>query len=82
VSRPEAVDLIALRARLAHISTIGEGLEGSLYLQTLACCYLASDNDTAEETLALENIYQEQAGVEEVDANGLLMALLLVRVAS
>lgn len=78
MSRPEAVDLSALRARLAHISTTGQGLEGSLYLQTLACCYLASDNDTAEETLALENIYQEQAGVEEVDANGLLLALLLV----
>jgi hypothetical protein len=78
VSQPEAVDLIALRARLAYVSTTRDALEGSLYLHALACCYLASDNDTAEETLALENIYQEQAGVEAVNPNDLLLALLLV----
>jgi hypothetical protein len=79
MSQPAAVDLIALRARLAHISTTRDAFEGSLYLHALACCYLASDNDTAEETLVLENIYQDQAGIEDVDANDLLMALLLVQ---
>lgn len=79
MSRPEAVDLNALRVRLAYVSATRNAFEGSLYLHALACCYLASDNDTAEETLALENIYQEQAGVEDVDAHDLLAALMLVR---
>jgi hypothetical protein len=78
MSRPEAVDMSALRARLSYISTTRDAFEGSLYLHTLGCAFLASDNDTAEETLALENLYQEQAELERVDGHAVLTGLLLV----
>ena len=79
MSRLSALDLEALRGRLEYSMRFDVRHVGSLYLYALACCYLASDNDTASETLALENIFQEQAKAEgsasDVIINALLMAV-------
>jgi hypothetical protein len=74
MSRPSVIDEPALRLRLA--AALEPGAAGSLYLRTLACAYLACDEEAEAEELALETLFEEQARVEDIDGHELLGELI------
>lgn len=75
VSKPASIDEPALRARLnASLDSSGPG---SLYLRVLCCVYLACDEDSEDEELALQSLMKEQARLEGVDEHALTEELIL-----
>jgi hypothetical protein len=77
MSRPEAVDDVALRARLVSVLLDEPLAPGSLYLRTLICAHLACDEESDDEQLAIETLYTEQARIEGVDVKTLVDAIVL-----
>lgn len=78
MSRPDRIDTEALRGRAEYALRFDVDHAGSLYLRLLASVYLAAEGDEqGEEVLALENIYQVQAALEEIDGDAILTTLLL-----
>jgi hypothetical protein len=51
--------------------------DGSLYLNALACVYLACDEESPDESAALEALFTTQAQVENVDSDEILTALCM-----
>ena len=80
MSRLEAIDLGALRARLEHALRLDVMHGGSLYLLVLCCAFLACDERSVGELQMLESVYYSQAEAEGVDGDDLLTAVLLVEV--
>lgn len=74
MSRKSAIDEPALRARLA--CALEPGADGSLYLRTLCCAYLACDSEAEAEELALQTLFKEQARLEDVDDDEILNELI------
>lgn len=68
------IDADRLRGCIEHALRFDVAHDGSLYLNTLACCYLAAP-ESAEPTLAHELHLQAEA--EHVDSDDVLTALLL-----
>ena len=77
MSRPDAIDSETLRGRLAHALRFDVAHDGSLYLNTLACAYLACDEDSIDESAALEALLTSQAQIEGVDSDEVLSDLCL-----
>lgn len=82
MSRLEAINMVALRARLEHALRLGLAHEGSLYLLVLCCAFLSCDERSVGELQMLESVYYSQAEAEDVDGDELLTAVLLVEVVS
>jgi hypothetical protein len=76
VSRLEAIDLVTLRARLAH-ALAADGFSGSLYLLAVASCWLACDSASVGELGMLESIFYQQCAAESLDGDELITAFLL-----
>lgn len=77
MSRPEALDVETLRGRLEHALRFDVAHEGSLYLNALACVYLACDEQSTDESAALESLMGEQARIEGVDSDEVLTDLCM-----
>jgi hypothetical protein len=77
MSRPEAIDVETLRGRLEYALRFGVEHEGTLYLKALACVYLACDDESPDESAALEALLTTQAQIEGVDSDDVLTALCL-----
>jgi len=80
VSDPLTLDEGSLRQRLQ--AALSGGFSGSLYLSTLACAYLASEEDRSEPVIdvhteedSLYLLLLHQAEVEQVDATRLVADL-------
>jgi hypothetical protein len=69
-----AIDSELLRGRLEHTLRFDMHHDGSLYLNALACCYMAAPDD-AEPVLCRE--LHLQAESENVSADDVLTALCL-----
>lgn len=82
MSRPEAIEVSKLRARLVSVLVDEPNAEGSLYLHVLGCCYLACDEESPDEAGALEALFTTQAEIESVDSDDLLTGLCLAEVPS
>lgn len=82
MSRLEAIDLGALRARLSFALRLDVEHEGSVYLLALAACFLACDDASPGELGMLESIYYQQAAAEDLDGDDLLTAVAMVEVQS
>lgn len=81
MSDVDKIDLAGLRKRLTMI--LAEPQEpasertGSLYLRALACCWLAADNDSAEEQ-QLQELYTSQAEFEGVEDSDQLLTDIIM----
>lgn len=83
MSRLEAIDLGALRARLTHALRLDVHQEASVYLLAVAACWLACDAASIGELGMLEAIFYQQCEAEGLDGDELITTLLLtVEVAS
>lgn len=78
MSRPEAIDVEALRARLEYALRFDVQHEGTLYLRVLACILLACDKQSDAEEATLEALYYQQASFEDVDGDDVLTESCLV----
>jgi hypothetical protein len=78
VSRVEALDLGALRARLILAIEGAEGLLGSPYLIAIGALYLACDPASPGEIGTWASLYEQQALAESVNPDELLDALCTV----
>jgi hypothetical protein len=77
MSRPEAIDLETLRGRLEYALRFDVAHDGSLYLNAMAVVYLACDEQSTDESAALEALVTTQAEIEGVDSDDVLTALCL-----
>lgn len=74
MSRLAPVSEETLRGRLEHALRFDVRHDGSLYLNALACCYMAAP-ERSEATLCEE--FHQQAEAERVDPDAVLLALNL-----
>ena len=79
MSRLEAIDLGALRVRLA-VALGPNDLEGSVYLLAICALFLACDEASPGELGMLESIFYQQCAAEGIDGDDLLTAVLMVEV--
>jgi hypothetical protein len=76
VSRPEATDEIALRARLLYIA-VTHDVDGSAYMRTLGALLLSCDEESEQEAAAVEALFDTQATIEGVDGDAVLVNLCM-----